>query len=438
MVAPIALDLTRLALAPVRRVPRGIDRVELAYARHFLNEWPHDCLPVLPMPWGVRCYERHRAVALLEAIEALWNETIEPSQDRCFAEVKAFLAGRDGAAAAPPGQALRLTRTEQVRGFLRLAAATGLSVGRSAGRNLPRGAIYLNVGQLEVFRPFMSWQQRRPDVRGVFMIHDLIPLELPEHHIKLGVRLHQAIMRNTAAFAAALIVPSNHVRDRVLHEMSKHRRDRLPVHVELLPVSREFLQPGADDPELSNIGYFVVCSAIDSYKNHILLLEVWQRLVAARGSRAPKLVIAGTPGTTSAAVIDRYRDCPAIHSHVAIRSGLSTPALRQLIANARALLMPSLAEGFGLPVIEALAQGTPVVASDIPAHREAGAGGDVVYLDPTDCEQWLARIEQLAASPRGVAGNSSGYKPKTWDGYFRGIEAFLTTLSAPGAASYVG
>ena len=71
----------------------------------------------------------------------------------------------------------------------------------------------------------------------------------------------------------------------------------------------------------------------------------------------------------------RCNKLPALQDHIVVVSGLACPGLRRIVANARAVLMPSLAEGFGLPVIEALAIGTPVLASDLPAHRSERRGG---------------------------------------------------------------
>jgi glycosyltransferase involved in cell wall biosynthesis len=422
--AALALDLRRLAVGPVRSAPRGIDRVELAYARHFLAQWPGDCFAVLPTIWGVRCFERERALRGIAALETMWQETAEPWQDPVYLRTKSFLAG--GPMAAPASARLTPTLFQQIRGFLRLLSATGFSFGRSIARTLPAGSIYLNVGQLLLFRPSMSWLNRRPDVCSVFMIHDLIPLEFPEHHLPVGIRLHRSILRNTADFARALIVPSHAAEASVRRELARLNRSEVPIHVEHLPVPSEFLQPVPPDPDLAGVDYFLICGTIDSHKNHMLLLQIWSELVERLGANAPKLVIAGSPGVTSRKVLQFLAEHPEIRDHVIVSSGLSTQAIRQLMIRAKALLMPSLAEGFGLPIVEALAQGTPVLASDIPAHREAGSGGAVTFIPPAELARWQVTVEDLAGLSRAESRSKPPkYKPKTWNEYFFGVERFL-------------
>jgi len=92
--------------------------------------------------------------------------------------------------------------------------------------------------------------------------------------------------------------------------------------------------------------------------------------------------------------------------------------------------MPSFAEGFGLPVIEALAVGTPVIASDLPAHREID-GDLAVYRNPTDEPGWLTAISMFADGDGRAAEmrrRVAAYQPATWGQYFIRIERFLRTF----------
>lgn len=104
------------------------------------------------------------------------------------------------------------------------------------------------------------------------------------------------------------------------------------------------------------------------------------------------------------------------------RGFVSEQELDSLYSSARVVLFPSLFEGFGLPLIEAMARGTPVVASDIPALREVG-GEDVTYVrDPTDHEQWRAAIAAAAQRPALTAGFV------TWDGCAQKVRSSLEAL----------
>ena len=72
MSAPIAYDVARLLLGSLAVTPRGIDRVDLRYARFFFETWPGDCVGTLPTPWGVRRYDRRRVLQGLDRLEQLW------------------------------------------------------------------------------------------------------------------------------------------------------------------------------------------------------------------------------------------------------------------------------------------------------------------------------------------------------------------------------
>jgi glycosyltransferase involved in cell wall biosynthesis len=426
MSAPIAYDTVRLLLGSMALTPRGIDRVDLQYARYFFETWPGDCIGTLPTPWGVRWYDRKLIIRGLDRLEELWGETIQPDEDRVLLQIKNRLAGT----LEPPTGKSREDNRSHMRSISRcldVVSRTKFSFGASVVRSVPEHSIYVNVAQVGLAMPrIVSWLRHRPDVKSIVMLHDVIPLEHPELVSVEESRRHEMIVDRTASSASGLIVSTAAAREAILKALRSRGRASLPVVTVPLSVAPVFLEKAEPDQDLCGHEYFIACGAIEPRKNYLLLVDVWRELVRQRGELAPKLVVVGSRGRDSGPVL-RALQCRPLHGQVILAHGLSSPALRQLIAHARALLMPSFAEGFGLPVIEALAVGTPVIASDLPAHREI-AGDLAAYRHPTDGGGWLADI-CMFADGSGIATEIrrrvAAYRPTTWGEYFVEIERFL-------------
>src|SRR5216684_8508107 len=205
MSAPIAYDTVRLLLGSMAVTPRGIDRIDLQYARFFFETWPGDCVGTLPTPWGVRWYDRNRVLRGLDRVEELWRETIQPHEDRVLLQIKKRLAGR-----LDPLTERSRNRRNHIRSisrFLGVISLTDFSFGASVVRSVPDNSIYVNVAQVGLAMPrIVSWLQHRPDVKSVVMLHDAIPLEHPELVSAAEARRHKMIVARTASFASGLIV----------------------------------------------------------------------------------------------------------------------------------------------------------------------------------------------------------------------------------------
>jgi glycosyltransferase involved in cell wall biosynthesis len=205
----------------------------------------------------------------------------------------------------------------------------------------------------------------------------------------------------------------------------------MPILVAPTPVDSVFTRQEPVDRDLAAHSYFVMCGTIEPRKNHLLLLNVWRELVKRNGAKAPKLLLIGDRGWDNENVIDLLERCHGVRDHVIEICGLSTPGLKRLLQGARALLMPSFAEGCGLPVVEALAAGAPVIASDIPSFREIG-GSDFIGLSPIDGEGWLKTIQIFADASRmerqAALAKMQVRRPVTWDSYFSQVENFLEHL----------
>lgn len=421
MLGCVAYDLTRLFTGPVHMTPRGIDRVELGYARYFLNEWRGRCVATLPTPLGVRVVCREEAARIVSDVERRWGEMDDPDSDVLLERVGQRVRAQSSAGRPLVRRSAVKQKLSALPRLLRNAAAL---TGPLAADAVPEDAIFLSTGQVGIAVPsFLSWLKRRPDIRPVFMLHDLIPLEFTNFVPQRSQFFHRAMVDSVAEYAAALITTTHSAGAAIRAELRRRGRSDISVISEALPVAPTFARGPCPDHRLNATPYFVMVGSIEPRKNHALLLDVWERL-AKRGP-VPKLVIAGTRWRGFEAAVRRIERSQVLRENVIEVGGLSTPSLRRLISNARGLLMPSFAEGFGLPVIEAQALGVPVIASDIPAHREAGGVG-AIFLATSDGHGWVDAVHRLASRP---VDDRAVVLPRSWTEYLARIEPFLANVA---------
>lgn len=429
----IAIDLTRLSIGPAWPTPRGIDRVDLAYADRFLKQWAGDCIATLSMPWGAHVLTRERALDLVRTVEQLWGETKAYADDPQIAGLQASLSG--GRQAAPAAGAGRARRTSVAAAVLNVVRHAGIPLRGTA--KVPKGALYLNTGQIGIADSrLLSWLGRRPDVRPVFMLHDTIPIDFPEHVPTASKKYHQKMIDNAVRYARGLIVTTKAAETDIRRELARSGRDDISIAAAPLPPSSAFTGLDVGGDRFGAEPYFVICGAVEPRKNHLLVLNVWRELVRKDGAAAPKLVIVGKRTNTGSEAISMLERSPSLARHVIEVSGLSTPALVRLLAGAQALLMPSFAEGFGLPIVEALTVGTPVIASNIPAHLEAG-GQFATYLSPIDGLGWMRAIREHLQNNPARRQAVADYLPTSWGAYFQRIEPFLMSVAEEDAGIQV-
>ena len=170
---------------------------------------------------------------------------------------------------------------------------------------------------------------------------------------------------------------------------------------------------------------------IEARKNHLMLLQVWQRLVQRFGTNAPRLLIIGQRGWECEQVFDLLDRGETLRDAVIELGDCTDEQLARHLASARALLFPSLIEGYGLPLVEALQTGTPVIVSDLPVFREIG-GNIPEYLDPLDGPAWEQAILDYADGASGARADQlkrlAGYRAPTWEDHFSRVEAWMGAL----------
>lgn len=258
------------------------------------------------------------------------------------------------------------------------------------------------VGRTDVFHGtnFVSPPTRR--AREVVTIHDLTYL----HHaqtVSAASLAYERLVPRALSRGAHVVTPSRTVAEQVRehYDLPEERVTATPLGVDAAWFSASPPVPGAPGaagPAAAAAAgdYLVFVGSLDPRKNLPRLLEAHDRL-RRRVQHAPTLVLAGPAG--------REQDLQG-RDGVHLTGWLDDEDLRGVVAGARALVLPSLDEGFGLPVLEALAAGRPVVASDIPAVREV-AGPHAVTAPPGDVEALSAALEEVLDLPDDDAARAT-------------------------------
>jgi glycosyltransferase involved in cell wall biosynthesis len=379
--APVLFDVTRLVWRRWEgRHPTGIDRVCLAYLDHFGDQ-----------AQAVVQHRRIRRIVDREASAALFNLL-----------------------AAPPDG----FRSALIRNALRHGTRRGCE---------GRGRVYLNVGHTglndEGFRAWVT----HVDVRPVYFVHDLIPITHPEF-CRVGERdKHRSRMRTVLETAGGLIANSRAtLKD--LAAFAAREELKCPTGVAAPLGSDAFRLVSMQEPEQPT---FVILGTIEARKNHLMLLHVWSRLVERLGSTAPRLLVIGQRGWECEQVFDLLDRSQSL-KHVVTEIGrCDDETLAGHLAGARALLFPSLIEGYGLPLVEALRSGVPVIASNLPVFREI-AGEVPDYLDPLDGPAWekaiLSYTERTSEARHAQLRRLAAYRAPTWADHFDAVDSWLASL----------
>lgn len=420
----ILFDATRLLRRGGRRSPTGIDRVVLSYARWLTDQPGVTIIPV--WTWGekvIRITDR-RFTAIMRSAMIAGAPVADAPRHPQWAQLMRALSADGG-----PDPALRPPKVRRVYGQVAYQRIrVGLRFLRSfAAMTLPSGAIYLNVGHSGLETARLLARLDKAGVRSLVMIHDLIPIAYPEFCGPGAAERHHRRMMTTLSHAALILTNSQTTAQDVREYADRHAMETPPILV--APLGLESAFERSSRPPLAALPYFVCVGTIEPRKNLVMLLKIWRRLADVLGDSTPQLVLVGRRGWENETVLDHLQRSPPVRQFVHEIADLSDDELATLMQNARALLAPSAAEGFDLPVLEALAMSTPVIASDIPAHRELARNAEL--LDPTDGPAWFRAIsEAIVRPPRRPAP----FTPLTWAEHFRIVEQAIT-LTKSGAAT---
>ena len=265
------------------------------------------------------------------------------------------------------------------------------------GKKLPR--------RRRIFRPFRAWQLRRtlrtslvhgpnyflpPSVEGgIITVHDLSVFRFPETHPAARIRAFERMFQSSVARAAHIITDTETVRNELIEMFGVDPTSVTAVHLgvddRFRPSGREDLSPSLRSLGL-NAGEYALCvSTLEPRKKIPELLSAWRRLPRNLRSRFP-LVLAGGAGWENHAIRKQINQA-AEEGWLRHLGFVQEETLPALFAGASLFVYPSAYEGFGLPPVEAMASGVPVIVANRSCLPEV-CGLAARYVDPDNDDEF--------------------------------------------------
>lgn len=294
---------------------------------------------------------------------------------------------------------------ELVFGRTRRATEDSLVLDRLAA-----GAVLLELdavwNELGVDRERLLAELRRSGVRVASFVHDLFPLESPQWFSPGLLDIFVPTVTAQLRHSELLLCATSSTADQIRRVCAAEGLITPPVRT--IPLGGDVpVPPVGRGPRDGCLGplqwavtpgdrYLLMVGTVETRKNHLLALEVFEQLAPDHPDL--HLVVVGRYGWGAEEFLARYDSHELAGTRLHWLTDVDDRQLESLYADAHAVLVPSLAEGFGLPVVEALKRGVPVIASDDPALTEAG-GSSAAYLPTDDPQRWEVELASRLSDP---------------------------------------
>lgn len=387
----ILIDLTRLLERALEEIhPTGVDRVSIAYVKYYgcnarvlFRKWGH---------WFV--FSQNLSNTLIEILSA----------DK-----------------RPSG---RLVYLLLIRGIL---------LCRFQARHI-KGGLLLNIDHSGLDGEGYSKKVKHFGLKPVYLLHDLIPITHPEY-CRLGEKDKHIRRIRTMLETASGIITNSSDTFLSLKKFARNYDYKLPATV-VAPLG---ISKPKSDFSANSLGhncfsrpYFVMLSTIEPRKNHWLIFQIWKKLYQEMRDRVPLLLVIGRRGwenQNTFAILDRS---PELKKCIVELNSCDDYELVGHLKSAKALLFPSFAEGYGLPLIEALQLQVPVIASNLQVFREV-AGDIPEYINPLDGETWekviLDYLNNESEKRLSQLDKLKKFNAPTWKEHFDIADRFVNDLT---------
>ncbi len=278
------------------------------------------------------------------------------------------------------------------------------------------------------------------DVCVIPVIHDLIPLTHPEYCTKEFVARFKKLLPRLVENASGFVCVSHTTKD----ALSRYLRHNALENDRYLPIAVSYSgadltnEPGIEfgalplRDEIVALGkqekVFLMVGTIEPRKGYDVSIDAMNS--RWRAGKTETLVIIGRVGWHCDELIDQIKRHPYFNKNLYLFHDTNDHELNYLYQHSSALIFSSRIEGFGLPLVEAMQAGLPVIASRIPIFREIGKDA-LIYFDPISSESLSAAIDRFNNQRRLDAPSATKNNWYTWNDSTFNLIAKVLTLSSP-------
>lgn len=404
------LDITRLVSQISKNQPlTGIDRVECAYLKYFLNHSDNKEMIVLGLlrtKLGILVIDSQGLDKIYQ-----WVNGLPLPAKRDF---KSWLTRRSKQRLGQIETALRKHTFSQSSVYnSRKAVLSAL-----ASFGFASGAFYFNVGHSNLSTILMSSLDKIADLKKIVLLHDVIPLSHPFVTSPKQVKAFSNKVAVCSEYADMIIHPAHATKE--VSEAALSSYGRVPRAI-VAPLGVIKPQVHPPPPHITDKNYFIVLGTIEPRKNISFLIDIWRELKSEPSFDA-NLYLVGSLGFQDEDLKGHLSQLPP---GVKIMSNVSDSDVAALLINSKALLFPSIAEGFGIPPYEAAALGIPVIASDLKVLQE-GLKNYPTYLPINNHMAWKDAILSFYLQSKHSPSTSSTNKikslsPPKWSDHFKTV-----------------
>lgn len=290
--------------------------------------------------------------------------------------------------------------------------------------DMAEGDVFFDLDAAWMCRVKRSWLLpllKKQGVRIVAHIYDIISITHPQYCLERGVYNFMDFIGAHLQYADDIIVNAQATVDELQKLTQRLGISLPPCHV--IPLGADFAKQEiiTEDQVPKNVveavqdrPYILMVGTIEPRKNHKLLLEAYDKGLKEMGYN---IIMAGYMGWNMEEFEQKLESHPDYGKRIFHFTGLDDKAIAFLYQHAKFLAFCSYTEGFGLPIIEAIQRGTPVLAADVPVLREVG-GDYCVWFEQDDAGELCEAVCALANSSgwyEKLKNNNKCFHAVTWE-----------------------